>query len=74
LFGGLPRDWGSGSDSRFGAEIVLSFEEPSEAGAEFAVDDGATNLEQEISTTSGPPHLLGFVHAAVDEVSGVKSE
>ena len=52
--------------------MVLSFEEPSEA--EFAVDDGTTILEQEIRTTSAPPHLLGFVHAVVDEVSDVKPE
>jgi hypothetical protein len=48
----------------------LSFEEPSEAGTEFAVDDGAPNLEQEISTASGPPHLLGFVHTAIDQEVG----
>jgi hypothetical protein len=46
----------------------LSFEGSSEAGTEFTVDDGATNLEQEIGAASGPPHLLGFVHAAVDQV------
>jgi hypothetical protein len=45
---GLPRDWGSGSHSRFGAGI--GFEELSEA--EFTVEDGAANLEQEISAAS----------------------
>ena len=67
---GLPRDWGSGSDSRFGAEIFLSFEKLSEAGAELAVEDGAADLEQEIGAAAGPPHLLGFVHAAVDQEVG----
>jgi hypothetical protein len=62
-------DWGSGSDGRFGAETVLSFEESSEAGTEVTVDDGSTILKQEISARSGPPHLLRFVHAAVDAVS-----
>src|SRR3954466_1391936 len=61
-------EWGSGSHSRFGAGI--GFEELSEAGAEFAVEDGAADLEQEISTASGPAHLLGFGHAAVDQEVG----
>src|SRR3954464_5852723 len=59
-------EWGSGSHSRFGAG--LGFEELAEAGAEFAVEDGA--LEQEISTASRPSHLLRLVQAAVDQEVG----
>ena len=70
---GPSTEWGSGSDSRLGAGI--GFEELSEAGAEFAVEDGAANLEQEIGAAAGPSHLLGFVHAAVDqEVGGAFGE
>jgi len=65
---GPSREWGSGSHSRFGAGI--GFEELSEAGAEFAVEDGAADLEQEISTASGPAHLLLLVHASVDQEVG----
>jgi len=68
---GVPRDWGSSSHSCFATGIGLSFEELSEGGAELAVDDGATDLEQEIGAPAGPSHLLGFVHAAVaQEVGG----
>ena len=48
----------------------MSFKKSPEAGAEFTVDDGVTNLEQEIGAASGPPHLLGFGHAAVDQEVG----
>jgi hypothetical protein len=65
---GPSTEWGSGSHSSFGAGI--GFEELSEAGAEFAVEDGAANLEQEISTAPGPTHLLGFGHTAVDQEVG----
>jgi hypothetical protein len=35
----------------------------------------ATDLKQEIGATAGPSHLLGFVHAAVDqEVGGAFGE
>ena len=63
----MPRDWGSGSDSRFGAEIDMSFEELAEAGIELAVEDGAADLEQEVSTAAGPSHLLRLVHALIDQ-------
>ncbi len=53
---GPSTEWGSGSYSHFGARI--GFEELSDAGAEFAVKNGAANLEQEISTVSRPSHLL----------------
>jgi hypothetical protein len=39
----------------------------SEAGPEFVVETGAADLEQEIGASAGPSHLLGFVHAAVDQ-------
>jgi hypothetical protein len=38
------------------------------AGTKFAVEAGA--LEQEIGAAAGPSHLLGFVHAAVDQEVG----
>src|SRR3954464_4021521 len=41
---GPSRDWGSGSHSRFGAGIG-GMEELAEAGTEFAVEAGATDLE-----------------------------
>ena len=42
-------------------------EQLAEAGTEFAVEGGATDLEQEIGAAAGPSHLLGFVHAAIDQ-------
>src|SRR5690349_24832491 len=66
----VPRDWGSGSDSRFGAEIDMSFEELAEAGIERAVEDGAADLEPEVSTAAGPSHRLRFVHALIDQEVG----
>ncbi len=65
---GLSSDWGSGSHSQVGDGIAL--EELSEAGTELAVEDGAADLEQEIGAAVGPAHLLGFVHAAVDQEVG----
>src|SRR5690242_13684797 len=62
---GLPHDWGSSRHSRFIAGIGV--EQLSEAGTELAVEDGAADLEQEIGAPAGPPHLLGFVHASVDQ-------
>ncbi len=53
-----------------GNGIDFGFEELSEGGAELAVEDGATDLEQEIGAPAGPAHLLGFVHAAVDQEVG----
>ena len=50
-------------------------EQLAEAGTELAVEAGATDLEQEIGASAGPSHLLGFVHAPVDqEVGGAFSE
>jgi hypothetical protein len=45
------------------------------AGTELAVEGGAADLEQEIGASAGPSHLLGFVHAAIDqEVGGAFGE
>ena len=55
---GWARSWGSGSHSRFASRIGLSFEELSEVGTELAVEDSTADLEQEIGTAAGPPHLL----------------
>ena len=55
------------------AQIIATgttVEELAEAGAEFAVEDSAADLEQEVGATTGPSHLLGFVHAAVDQEVG----
>ena len=38
-----------------------------EPRAECSIVDCAANLEQEIGTSSGPAHLLRFIHSAVDE-------
>ena len=61
---------GSGSHGQVAGGINLGLEELSEAGAEFAVEDGAADLEQEVGATTGPAHLLGFGHAAVDQEVG----
>ena len=45
-------------------------EQLAEAGPEFAVEAGATDLKQEIGATAGPSHLLLFVHAVVDQEVG----
>ena len=37
------------------------------SGAERAIVDGAADLEQQISATSRPSHLLGLAHAPVDQ-------
>ena len=50
-------------------------EQLAEAGPEFAVEAGATDLKQEIGAPAGPAHLLRFVHASVDqEVGGAFGE
>ena len=49
---GPSTDWGSSSHGHIGNGIDFSFEELSEGGAELAVEDGATDLEQEIGATS----------------------
>ena len=53
---GLSTEWGSSSHSHFGPGT--GFEELSEAGAEFTVEDGAADLEQEIGPASRPAHVL----------------
>jgi hypothetical protein len=65
---GRTRDWGSSSDSRFGAGIGVG--QLFDAGTELAVEDSTADLEQEIGAVPGPAHLLGFVHAAVDQEVG----
>jgi hypothetical protein len=48
-------------------------EQLAEAGPELAVEAGT--LEQKICAAAGPSHLLGFVHAPVDqEVGGAFDE
>src|SRR5689334_7587379 len=61
------KDWGSSNHGHIGNGIDFSFKELSEGGAELAVEGGAPDLEQEIGAAAGPSHLLGFVHAAVDQ-------
>lgn len=51
-------------------KIVSWVEFLSESGVEFAVVDGAANLEQEICTASRPAHLLRFVHPTVHQEIG----
>ena len=60
---------GSSSHSRFGGGIN-GLEQLAEVGSELAVDAGATDLEKEIGAAARPSHLLGFVHAAVDQEVG----
>src|SRR3954447_18764730 len=67
---GLPRNWGSGCGGDFGERVVRGEEALPEAGAERAIVDGATDLEQPIGTAPRPAHLLRFVHAAIDEEVG----
>jgi hypothetical protein len=45
-------------------------EQLSEAAPKFAVEASAADLEQEIGAPAGPPHLLRFVHASVDQEVG----
>src|SRR3982750_417044 len=65
---GASRSWGSGSPGQVGDGIDFGIEQRFEAGSELAVEDGA--LEQEIGAPAGPPHLLRFVHAAIDQEVG----
>ena len=67
---GASRSWGSGSPGQVGNGIDFSIEQRFEAGSELAVEDSAADLEQEVGATTGPSHLLGFVHAAVDQEVG----
>jgi hypothetical protein len=41
-------------------------EQTAKSAAERAIVDGAANLEEQISATPRPTHLLGFVHSPVD--------
>jgi hypothetical protein len=66
---GLPSDWGSGSYGQFRGGIG-GLEQLSEAGPEFVVETGATDLEQEIGAAVLPvltklnlylaPHAVNF--------------
>jgi hypothetical protein len=50
--------------------IGMRLKQLAEPRAEHAVEDCAADLQQEVGTASGPSHLLGFVHAAIDEKVG----
>ena len=47
--------------------IGKPFKSLADPGAERAIVDCATNLQQQIGAASRPPHLLGFVHSPVDQ-------
>ena len=61
---------GSRRDSRWRMWIVGGLEALPEAGAERAVVDSASNLQQQVSAAPGPAHLLRFGHASVDQEVG----
>jgi hypothetical protein len=67
---GVPRDWGSGRHRQVGNGIDFDLEQLTEAELAVAVENGAADLEQKISTAAGPSHLLRFVHAVVDQEVG----
>src|SRR3954464_11381243 len=58
LSGGPSQVWGSGGNGRLRVCIVSGSESLSEAGAERPIVDGAANLEQKISPSPRPTHLL----------------
>src|SRR5690242_17648057 len=60
----------SGGSRCLRERIIGGIESLPEAGAERAVVDGATNLEQEIGPSSRPAHLLRLVHPAVHQEVG----
>ena len=62
---GLPSDWGSSSPGQLRGGIGGLKQL---AGSERAVEDGP--LEQEVGAVPRPAHLLGVVHAAVDQEVG----
>src|SRR6187431_2835412 len=64
------RNGGSGSHRQVGHRIGVSFENLTGPRTKLTIDDSATNLEQEVSAAAGPSHLLGFVHATVDQEVG----
>ena len=45
----------------------MRLESVAQSGAERSIVDRAANLKQEIGTSSGPVHLLRFVHSPIDE-------
>src|SRR4051794_26725043 len=55
---GPSQVWGSGGNGRLRVCIVSGSESLSEAGAERPIVDGAANLEQKISPSPRPTHLL----------------
>ena len=67
---GLSQVWGSSSNRGLGRRSIGRVEPVSEAGSERAIVDGAADLEEEIGPSSGPAHLLRFVHPAVDQEVG----
>jgi len=67
---GLAQDWGSGGECHRRKCIVRGLEFLSIGRTERAIVDGATNLKQQVGTTSRPAHLLGFVHSAVHQEIG----
>src|SRR3954463_14920237 len=62
---GLPHVWGSGSGCKARVCVVRWREPLPEVGTEGAIVDRAANLQQKISTTSRPAHLLRLVHPAI---------
>src|SRR6202048_3166214 len=67
---GLPQKWGLCGNRCLRTWVVGGAESLSEAGTERAIVDCATNLEQKISPSSRPAHLLRFVHPAIYHVIG----
>ena len=65
---GLPQDWGSSGDLH--RRNIRELECLSIGGAERAIVDGATHLQQEIGATSRPAHLLRFIHSPVHQEVG----
>ena len=66
----LASDWGSGCHGQGRAGVGFSLEQLSEPGAELAIEDGATDLEQAVGALAGPAHLLRLGHSAVDQKVG----
>ena len=65
--GGLPQSWGSRGYSHRRVRIVGGLEALSEAGAESAIIDGASNLKQQNRAAARPSHMLTFVHPTVHQ-------
>ena len=47
--------------------LTMRLESVAKSRTELSIVDRAANLKQEISTSSGPAHLLRFVHSPIDE-------